>query len=185
MQIDIRIDADQLRRAMAQLEYKGVQKATTRALNKAALNVRTEAVKEVRQRRALPAGTVRDAFRIKRASAVYQEAAVIASGRPIALREYGARTTRKGVTVKVMRSGGRKMVAHKGNKAFQLKRFGDHVYARQGATRLPIKKLFGPSIPTALTSAAVMSSLERVGSAAVAKRLTEELNYELGKAGLR
>lgn len=163
------------------LQREKVPAATVRALNKAAIAVRAEAVRQVRGQRALSATVIRNAIGISKATKSNPTAIVAASGRPIPLREYAANQTRRGVTVRVTPAGGRKLIFVNGNHAFTIGRFGGHVYVREGKKRLPIRKLYGPSIPTAMVKDAVMAALDKVGHEAWPKRFTEELRYELSK----
>lgn len=74
------------------------------------------------------------------------------SGDPIALRDFNARATRRGVTYQVSRGAGRRTYRAKGNLAFLIERFGGHVFARvgpdpRGPLKAPIRKIYGPSLP--------------------------------------
>lgn len=182
--VDVRADFAMAKRHLHDLAQNRINAATVRALNKAAVNVRTEAVKVVRSVRALPARTVRDAFKIRKASKYKLISTVEATGRPIPLRDYGARRTARGATVKVTKGGARTRVQHKGNTAFIVEKIGGHVFAREGDKRLPIKKLYGPSVPTALTKQATMQALGTVGRRAFTARFTEEIRFEIRRAGL-
>lgn len=183
MKVSVTADLSQIKRAFYDLNRKGVKAATVRALNKAAVNMRTDAIKRVRDVRSLKARTIREAFSIFRANAARLVVDLVARGRPIPLREYAARPTLKGVTVKVMK--GRTLVSHAGNKAFEIIKFGKHVYARESAKRLPIKKLYGPSIPTALTNEAAQAAILATGKRSFLARIKEELRYESRKAGFK
>jgi hypothetical protein len=148
------------------------------ALNRTATSVRAEAVRKIRERRALPAATVRDALTIRRAIKGYLVAEIVASGKPIPLRDYSARAGKKGVTVKVSRQGGRKGPVRKfGNKAFALAKAGGHVFVRTGPRRLPIQKLFGPSIPGTFLRKEVLAALRTVAVTMFPKRLAEAARY--------
>lgn len=149
--------------------------AAVRAINKTIGNVRTEAVKLVRLNRALSASTVRNAFVVTRATRNSLTAAIVGSNKPIPLRDYGARQTRKGVSVKV--GGTRKLVTFAGNRSFIVDKISGHVFARKGKRRLPIKKLYGPSIASA-ANAAVIQALERMGKETFRRRYAEEVRFE-------
>jgi hypothetical protein len=185
IKVTVKFDDAQLKAALKQFSQQGVTRAAVRALNKAATNVRAESVRIVRERRALPAKTIRDGFSIRRASPATLTSVVTATGRPVPLRDYQARATKKGVTARVVRTGPRKRISHKGNKAFLIKKLGDHVFARETSKRLPIKKLYGPSIPTALASEAISRAIETKAADSLSKRLQEELLYEMRRARLK
>jgi hypothetical protein len=177
---DIRPDLNELKKFATDMQRKRVPAVAARAINKTLGNVRTEASKQIREERTLKANVVRDALTISRASRSRLIGALYATGRPIPLRDYAARQTKKGVTVSVTR-GQRKRVSHAGNAAFFVGRLGGNVFAREGKGRLPIKKLFGPSIPSTFVKDKVIAALDRVGRDAWRKRFAEEWQFELGK----
>jgi hypothetical protein len=180
LRLDIRGDLEEVKRSLNDLQQRKVPNAAARALNKTIGNVRTQASKSIREERALSAKVVRDALTVQKATKAKLVASLTASGRPIPLREYQARAGKRGVTVKVS-PGGRKLVEHAGNKAFALAKFGGHIYARTGKERLPIKKLYGPSIPATFLKEKVMSAMDKVGGENWPKRFAEELRFELSR----
>lgn len=146
------------------------EKALPRALNKVIAQVRTAAAREMRD-----AGYNLKVSDIKKGLSTYAAtsgnltAKVIASGRPIPLIKYGARQTSKGVSVDVLH--GRKLIAG----AFIATMPSGHtgVYVRMGNQHkkvakngrivwsgLPIKELFGPSVPNGLVNKAVQDALQ-------------------------
>lgn len=67
----------------------------------------------------------------------------------IPLKEFGARQTKKGVTYKIKHTGGRQLIkgAFQGPKPDQRKiSWQNNVFKRVGKARLPIVKLYGPSV---------------------------------------
>ena len=163
---------------------KKARGAIARGLNKTAQNVSTSANRAIRQRRALPAKTVREAIKIRRATTQRLESALVVTGRPIALRDYQARQTKNGVTVAVT-PGKRKTVTHSGNKAFIVKKIGGHVFARESRSKLPIKKLFGPSLPSTFVQEEVKKAWTATAVEAMPKRIAEEIRFELSKITAR
>lgn len=144
--------------------------AVMRALNKMIDQVKVRAAREVRDAGyKLKISDIKDAIRINRASTARLRADAIASGRPVSLIKYGARQTSVGVSVDVL--NGRKVIAH----AFiaSAKGGGPQVFVREPGSKhkkvfkggraiwsaLPIKKLFGPSIPDALANKAVAQAM--------------------------
>jgi len=176
----ITFDASSVLKMLDGLPKGPVKRAIIRGLNKTAANVRTSASTAIRQRRALSAKVVRDAMAIRKANAQRLISSIVVTGRPIPLRDYKARQTKKGVTVAVT-PGKRKLVEHRGNKAFVIGKLSGHVYARQGSDRLPIKKLFGPSLPSTFVQTEVRSAWTATAQEAMPKRLAEEVRFELGK----
>lgn len=156
------------------------RRAIVRGLNKVAGNVRTSASTAIRQRRALSAKVVREAMAIRKATNQNLVSSLVVTGRPIPLKEYGANQTKRGVTVKVS-PGKRTLVSHAGNRAFIIDKIGGHVFARQGKSRLPVKKLFGPSLPSTFVQEQVRRAWTATANDAMPKRLAEEMRFELSK----
>jgi hypothetical protein len=156
------------------------RRAISRGLNKAAANVRTSASTAIRKRRALSAKVVREAIAIRRARPDRLVSSLVVTGRPIPLKEYKARQTKSGVTAQVS-PGPRKLITHAGNRAFIIDKIGGHVFARQGKARLPVKKLFGPSLPSTFVQEQVRAAWTATAQDALPKRLAEEVRYELSK----
>jgi len=108
----------------------------------------------------------------------------------IPLKDYGARQTRKGVSVKVLKGGGAKTL----RAAFGAGKFGGNFFGRVGkgskkyasphVGRLPIAKLYGPSI----LSQFIRDDISKKGVEAWDRRLPIELDREtsfaLSQAGL-
>lgn len=62
----------------------------------------------------------------------------------IPLKYFGARQTKKGVSYRIGKQGSRGKISN----AFgpNIPRLGGHVWVREGKARLPIRKLYGPSV---------------------------------------
>ena len=146
--------------------------AAVRTLNKIAAQVKTAAAREMRS-----AGYNLKVSDIKKSLTTYKAtpgsltARVVASGRPVPLIKYGARQTGKGVSVDVLH--GRKVITG----AFIATMPSGHtgVYVRVGNQHksvakngritwsgLPIKELFGPSVPNGLVNKTVQDALQHL-----------------------
>lgn len=191
MQISVKSDVDQVRIALRRAHDEVVDKAAVAALNRVGSMVRSEAVRQVKGQRALPIREIRSRIHQAKAYGRHLVTAVRAHGRPISLRLYGAHNTAHGVTVKVMPAHGRKLVHRHGNKAFIFSRgrraprgaATGPVMARTGRSRLPIEKLYGPSIPTAFVKAVVMAAFKALAEKKWPERFKHELRYRLEKIG--
>ena len=146
--------------------------ALVRALNKTADQVKVAASREVRAAGyGLKAADIKRALNVKRASQSNLTSRVIASGRPVPLIQYGARRVPgKGVSVKVL--NGRRLIPG----AFIATMPGGHtgVFVREPGGKhkkvmkagkaswhqLPIRELFGPAIPDALSNAGVRDAVQ-------------------------
>lgn len=176
----IRFDTSQVLKTLSEIPRGPARRAIIRGLNKTAANVRTSASSAIRKRRALSAKTVREALAIRRATAQRMVSSLVATGRPIPLRDYKANRTKRGVTVRVS-PGKRTLVQHRGNKAFIIDKIGGHVFAREGKARLPVKKLYGPSLPSTFLQQEVRAAWTATAQEAMPKRLAEEMRFELSK----
>jgi hypothetical protein len=146
--------------------------AAVRALNRAAVTVRAEAAREIRKAYNLKISDIKDQLTIVRATPGNLRAKVVASGRPLSLSGFAPRQTPQGVTVQVKR-GQRKLIRH----AFLLARpGGSAVFVRDGRRRLPIKKLYTLSLPSAFTADKVMAVLQKVAETRIAEVYAQELN---------
>lgn len=176
----ITFDVSQVLKNISEIPRGPARRAIVRGLNKTATNVRTSASVAIRAKRALSAKVVRDAMAIRKATNQNLVSSLVVTGRPIPLRDYKANQTKRGVTVLVT-PGKRTLVQHKGNKAFTIDKIGGHVFARDGKSRLPVKKLYGPSLPSTFVQQEVRAAWTATANEALPKRLAEEMRFELSK----
>lgn len=165
-------------------------KAVQRALNKTAITARAQAARSIRDAGyGLKVGTIKGAFSIRRATQADFKAILTATGKPIPLINYSARQTARGVTVSV--KNGRKLIAHafiatmsSGHEGVFIRVDNRHKRViRNGKvyySGLPIKELFGPSVPSAFANAAVQDALKT----AIEERFPVVLKQELKFAGV-
>lgn len=186
IRIDVKADTKAAIKFFRELDEDAIARATANTLNVVARTVRREATDEIAKIRKVKRSTfIRLA--LVRASKWLLRAEVIAEGLPIPLKEYGAKEVGAGVRVNVM--GTRKIIPG----AFIVEKFGGHVFERFGErvqrkTRAgkkvmaqKIRKLFGPSIPTAFLRATVQAKLRAVISRDYRRVMDEKLNQELVK----
>lgn len=188
LKLDVRADVRGITSSLTR--YIGdQQKAVIRALNKTAEQARTAASQEVRSAGYnIKASAIKKSFSIKRASSGNLVVTLKATGRPIGLINYGARQTKSGVSVQV--KSGRKVLRH----AFIATMPSGHkgVFERTGKqhkkvirngkilrTGLPIKEMFGPSIPQSLANEAVEKALV----AKIRQKFPQVLKHELAFIG--
>jgi hypothetical protein len=161
--------------------------AVVRALNKVIAKVKTRAARNVRDAGyKLKIADIKKAIQIKGATSGRLRADALASGRPIALIKYGARQVSKGVAVNVL--NGRKVIAHafvantsNGPQVFEREPGGKHKkVVKNGKVQwsgLPIRKLFGPSIPDALANKVVAQAIIDLINEDFPKQLEHELTW--------
>jgi hypothetical protein len=166
IKVDVRHTLNQAFLDMKALAEDLQDKATVRALNKTADQAKVQASRQIRDTGYnLKAGDIKAAMRVMRASPDNLVASVVTSGRPIPLIKYGARQVKAGVSVNVLK--GRKVIQHafiatmpNGHTGVYVREAGGkHVKVRSSWHQLPIRELFGPSIPEAIVNSAVQEAL--------------------------
>lgn len=112
MRVTVRVDASGVRRALSGLRESVSDRAILRALNRAVDAGKTEAVKLTREELSLKAADVRKAIKVRKSGASLSRAEIVIEPKPVPIIDYGARPTRRGVSVKIKRGGARKIVRH-------------------------------------------------------------------------
>lgn len=153
--------------------YDSVAKSTpgaiSRAMNWTGDKSRTAAARTLSQTTGLPYGRTRAELYTRRASSNHFLYAIGAHGRALGLAEFRARQTQKGVTAAPW--GERRLFPH----TFIVEKLGGQVFKREGKARLPIRKLFGPSIPNELVSDAVTQAWRTTAEQEFAGRVLHEM----------
>lgn len=175
VKIKYRMDATQVK---AGLEALGAEapRATMRAINRTLDSVQTQAVRGIAQDLGVIQRVVRETLRIYRATRASLRGSLQARGKRIALMDFKARQTRAGVSYTMQ--GTRKVAAH----TFIAKMRSGHtgVFMRKGAKRLPVKELFGPSVPHVFRKH-ITAALRQYAAEALAKNLNHEVAFLLLK----
>lgn len=177
--------------AKAEELLKGIGNALPRvqanAINRSLQSARAEAVRSVTQDYLISAGDVRKVIVIKNATLNNPAGSISAKGSPIPLSKFNAvvkgtgKKTKKSVMARVKRDGAPKPI----KKAFIATTASGHkgVWIRAGKSRLPLKLLYGPSIPQMLQAENVSKQIEQKAAETLDKRLDHEINrvLEAGK----
>lgn len=125
MQIHVQTNFPQVQAALDRMRTEVADKAMARALNRTMEQARTLMSREIRGEFNIAAAKVRDRLRIQRASfkagALGLQAALespAAKGRSLNVIAFSARQTAAGVTVRIRKGGGRRLIRHAfiGNK---------------------------------------------------------------------
>lgn len=161
-------------REMLERAEKVSPAAVARALNRTADKARTDVTRALVVQTGLRFGVVRGAISIWRASAGSLQAEVKAKGGYTSLKEFGARRTKKGISAAPW---GRRQVF---DGTFIVRKFGGHVYKREGARRFPIRKLYGPAIPVEMVKGKSRLAFFAAVESELPKRLEHELARTLG-----
>lgn len=196
----IKINESDMQNVQSMLgEIKGLpERVTVRALNKTLNGVKTDASAEIRAVITAKKSAVDETFRIQKASTGNITASISSTGKPLALMDYSARQTNKGVSVQVRKDRSRKIVpgafisamksGHKG--VFWREWHGGikkpvnpkMVYAALPRQyRLKIKELYGPRIPDIMSNEPVMKSILAKAGDRLHNNLAHETDYELSK----
>jgi Prophage minor tail protein Z (GPZ). len=179
----ITIDASKLKEVEEQLgSFKN--KAPTviaRALNRAAQNARTNAVKKVREEYQIKAGDVRSTIKITQANKNTLGALVKSTGGRIPLIKFKVspssprpKNPPKALRAAVKKSGLKEIVS-----AFVANVNGNKVFRRTSKKRLPIEQLFGPAVPQMLGNVSVREYIESEAAKMFDQRLDHEIQRVL------
>lgn len=202
----IRIDVSQAIREANQLFLKlrgpgrsrsraPLWRAVARAINHTAAKVNTQAKREIRDAYKIKTTDVAKAFTLAKGNSIRLSAVITARGKPIPLLPFGARQTKKGVTVNI--AGTRQLVKHafivtlkSGHKAVMArgKYTGNHWLGRRerdtnDGNDLAINELMSKSVPTALMNINVLASLEEKLETDFPNRLEHEIKNIFRSSG--
>lgn len=187
MEISVKSNINELLAAMEKYKRDVVEKAVPRALNKVADQVKTNAARQIRDAGyKIKISDIKTNLQVKYATTTRLTASVIVKGKPIALIKYGARQTRKGVSVDVLK--GRKVIAGafiatmpNGHRGVFVRVGTKHVKKIKAGrifwSQLPIKELFGPSVPSAIANAQVQDAIERLIRTKFPEVFRQQLDY--------
>lgn len=183
MKATVKLDQRQLLKNIAVLT-RDSEKYVARALNRTASGTQTDTVKQIRIDLNLKAKDIRDTMKIAKASKQKQTASVASSGARVPLIDFGARQTKKGVTVKVKRSGDRFLIKHAflatmptGHRdVFFRKKPPDTDPKRHG---LKIAKLLGPAVPDFMGNEKAMGVILEKTEARLIENLKSQIDYLL------
>lgn len=174
--MELSIELEGMDKVVAKLRPDIYKKTLNRTLNDVGSKVRTQSTKAVRQRYNIKAKTIKDNMKIKRSR--YNDlgfAMQIESGRRNIIH-FGARQTKRGVSVRVKKSSGTKVV-----KGGFIGNNGRTVFKRVKDKRLPIKALKTLSIPQ-MFNKEVLSDVDKEVSSTYAKRFQHHFEFYIGKA---
>ncbi len=151
MQVQISPLDDIARQYGERLTQLGATKARVvmaRAMSYEGAKAFTQVKRDLRKQTDIPRGHIEKGTSFKRAGQADLSTVIKGTGREIPLKEFGARQfnfgTRAKVWGKMQRFPGAFMGPRPGAIALRL---GGHVFHRTSASRLPIEKMYGPSIP--------------------------------------
>jgi Prophage minor tail protein Z (GPZ) len=177
VKVDVRSNIAEVQRALDLTQAEVGKAATSRAINKVAITVRAEAAKDIRSVYNITAATAKGNITIRRATANNPAATVTASGRRLPLLAFAARQTAKGVSVKVLVAGARKVVAHAFIETAHSNIRG--VLLRRGPSRYPLKFLTSLGVAQAFGAKRVQTILAKTVAERFPIVYRQELKFAL------
>lgn len=183
--ININIDTKELERIEMLLSTvpKGMEKATSSAINRTLQMARTSATRKAREKYDVKAKDVRGSIKLKRAGGSSLDGSMISRGSPIPLVKFKVNPSkpspsrRKPVFASVKKSGGSI------KSAFVAEMRSGHagVFERVGKSRYPIRELYGPSSPQMIGEKSIMEELGKESEEIILTRLSHEAIRLLGR----
>lgn len=179
----IKVDAEKIKEVEKQLGSFSNKAPTviSRALNRAAENARTNAVKKAREEYEIKAKDVRGTISITKANKSFLGARVESKGERIPLDRFKVspknprpKKPPKVLKVAVKKNGLKDLIG-----AFVADIHGNKVFTRKGKSRLPIERLFGPAVPQMLGNQDVKAFIESEAQKVFDKRLDHEIQRVL------
>lgn len=139
--MELKLELKGIDKVLSMLEPSKTRKAVARTLNELGSNIQTQSVKEVRKIYNVKADGLKSKLEIKPANEWNLKWSMTVPGdKKLNLIHFGARQVKKGVSVKVLTSGPRKVI-----KGAFIANGGNTVFKRKGKERLPIKTVTGLS----------------------------------------
>lgn len=167
-------DLKKVRKRLGALKYKAPD-VISRAINRAAGNLKSNVVKKTREEYNIKAKTIRATIRVKRSTRSSMGAAVISEGNSEPITSYKTKLPSKG-------SDGRIQVSvKKGNvsellHAFVIEQYDGRVHERLTDSRFPLKMVLGPAVPQIMNNPETRTFVEAEAWKMYEKRLTHEIN---------
>ena len=157
---------------------KALANAARITVNKIITKGKAAANRRVRETYYIKAADLNKSMKITRASYSNPEAQLRIRGRRIAVYAFGARQTKKGVTVRIRRDRGRKLIRHAFIAAMPTGHTG--VFQRKTIKRLPIKELYSLS-PAQMFELEGVKEVNLIIEREGGKILQHEIDYQMSK----
>lgn len=188
MKIEISIPEQQLKSIEQQLENipRQAPHIIRRALNRGLTTMQTTAKKEVRNKYHIKAGHIQEHLSSDKATTSDLQVRLSGKGRPIPLDRFKyAPTTvnhkrKKPVTVAVKKDGNKVLPG-----AFVKDVNGNKIFKREGKKRLPIKRLYGPSLPQMMGGDEMTEAIKAAGLKTFETRTSHEISRLLERGASR
>lgn len=159
-------------------------KVMARAVNRATENARSNVVREVRDHYNVKAGDIRKSMKISRAKAGRPVAVLSSTGSALPTMAFQVRpgtvNGKRRTPIRVSIKKGESTLMERSFIARVNGRIG--VYERIGKKRMPIRQLYGPSIPQMVGNERIVESVAESAREMLDSRLDHEINRILDGA---
>lgn len=180
------VDIDQATVRYVQMRLGEFEKrapnAISNALNRGMTNINSNIRKEIRKDYHIKAGDISATLSKIRATRGSLSSAVVSKGNLIGLEKFKVSpktinpNRKTPLTVAVKKSGGKKV-----GGAFMAEINGPKMFMRVKKSRLPIRRLFGPSVPQMLGREEIRLKIEDEGRNTFDRRLDHEISRILDR----
>lgn len=184
----VQVDAERLKDVQKQLgnfSHKAPD-VITNALNRAMVSMATLLPREIQKEYHVKNATLKDTIRRNKASRARLVAEVKSSGKVIGLNHFKVTPKtvqprrKKQIKIAVSKKNGMKQIMG----AFVANANGIKVFKREGKKRLPIGRLFGPSVLQMADEENIVEAVNKKGYIEFEKRMNAEVNRVLRRVGV-
>lgn len=174
---------EEVRQRLGEMERKAPN-AISNSLNRTVTNIATNVSKEVRKEYNVKATDVKDTLRKRKANHSDLSAEVRSTGQVLPLDRFKVTPKtvnpkrKKQLKVAVKKDGVKQILG-----AFVTNLNGIKIFIREGDDRLPIDRLFGPSVPQMLGNEGTVENINIQARDTFEKRLEHEINRILERSG--
>lgn len=176
--IKIKLDPSAVIRNYNQLK-RDVPKATASAINKTGKQALNQGKRDIRAEYNIKSSDLNKNVYFTRSHQNRLTAFITGLGRALSLKYFSARQTNKGVSFKIKKAGGRKLI--KSGFGPDIPRLGGNVFTRVGKERLPIKKHFSIGVAAMLGSKKIVDKIQKYFYENFPRIAQHEIDYYLKK----
>lgn len=194
--LQINIQLKGIEDALKRYDPQKVQRAGIRAINRGVGHAKTQSAKEITNKYNLKKKIVMDRMSTKKATQHKPAAILSVVGKRLGLTMYGARQTKKGVSISVLK-GQRKLLPsafiaswksgqpdkwvffRKRRSDTHQRKYAGKIRMVKRVARIPRESLMGPSVPQVFKG--VIAKVKAITIEYTKERLKHELDYEFSK----
>jgi hypothetical protein len=180
LDFEVSVDLSEVRRYLTRLERRGVPKAAARSLNRTASSTRTAARRIVAQEMGIAQKHIKRGFSVHKASQKRLSAAVVGKGQPVEL--YKFKGTRETKTRGVVSNAYGERKRYPGAFIATMPNGKTGVFVRKTRKRLPIRKVWGPSVPATMAEDAAQQAMQEKAQETWEKEFPRQLRFYIERA---